>query len=282
MGCDGDYDLVLMDCQVPKVDGRTATQRIQAQLAGSAPPIIALTADGTARVRSACFEAGMDDFLTKPLRRAELAATLRQVAARPGCRSRGRLSAFSEGRPTPSRSTGVGRDSQAKRVACGVCWGRDLPVACQACCNDRVSSSPRACVRWRCPRGASPRRPRHHRPTRARSRHHRPTRSRHRCSPMGRHRSRRSHRQKHRQTPTGRRHRSPMCPCPRPPSHRRPRPPQHLWRPRLHRRRFHLRRFHPRRSPLRRCPPRRQPRCQRPRPATHPPDEGRTPTTASG
>jgi signal transduction histidine kinase/ActR/RegA family two-component response regulator len=65
---EGDYDLVLMDLHMPKMDGRQATQAIRAQeLPGQHLPIIALTANVVSGERAACFQAGMDDFMVKPL-----------------------------------------------------------------------------------------------------------------------------------------------------------------------------------------------------------------------
>src|SRR6185369_12145380 len=64
----GDYDLVLMDVMMPGVDGVEATQRIRALPDRRAKlPIIALTADVTPATRDACHNAGMDDYLTKPI-----------------------------------------------------------------------------------------------------------------------------------------------------------------------------------------------------------------------
>jgi PAS domain S-box-containing protein len=78
------YDLVLMDIQMPKLDGIETTKRIRAREAGQRArptPILALTANTLAEDRYACFEAGMDGFLVKPLDREKLADALAGLAA---------------------------------------------------------------------------------------------------------------------------------------------------------------------------------------------------------
>jgi CheY-like chemotaxis protein/HPt (histidine-containing phosphotransfer) domain-containing protein len=63
----GRYDLVLMDCQMPEMDGLTATRHIRRIEAGkSRVPVIAVTAGTVSGARRACLDAGMDDFLAKP------------------------------------------------------------------------------------------------------------------------------------------------------------------------------------------------------------------------
>lgn len=69
-----DYDLVLMDCVMPVLDGREATRRLRA--AGYARPVVALTGASTERERQACLASGMNDCLAKPIDRARLASVL--------------------------------------------------------------------------------------------------------------------------------------------------------------------------------------------------------------
>jgi CheY-like chemotaxis protein len=61
-----DYDIVLMDVQMPEMDGNEATQRIRTELQLKTLPIIALTAGALASEREQSLQAGMNDFLTKP------------------------------------------------------------------------------------------------------------------------------------------------------------------------------------------------------------------------
>lgn len=70
------WSLVLMDIQMPGLDGIETTRRLRRLDKTRATPIIALTANAHPEDRAACFEAGMNDFLAKPVRRAELTACL--------------------------------------------------------------------------------------------------------------------------------------------------------------------------------------------------------------
>jgi len=71
----GAYDLVLMDCQMPVLDGFETTRRLRARW-GDAFPVLAMTANAFEDDRVACLEAGMDDVVTKPVELARLAAAL--------------------------------------------------------------------------------------------------------------------------------------------------------------------------------------------------------------
>jgi two-component system sensor histidine kinase/response regulator len=74
------YDLILMDCQMPEMDGYDATRAIrQMEVSSARTPIIALTANAMASDRERCLAAGMDDFLTKPLTMAALQQALDRV-----------------------------------------------------------------------------------------------------------------------------------------------------------------------------------------------------------
>ena len=74
------YDVILMDVQMPEMDGLEATSKIRATLPPHRQPrIIALTAGATADDREDCAAAGMDQFITKPVRVAELYAALAEA-----------------------------------------------------------------------------------------------------------------------------------------------------------------------------------------------------------
>ena len=75
------YDLIYMDGQMPGMDGMEATQAIRRHQAR--PPIVALTANALAGDRERYLKAGMDDYISKPLRATELARTLELWAAAP-------------------------------------------------------------------------------------------------------------------------------------------------------------------------------------------------------
>ena len=78
MGLAGNYDLVLMDCELPVMDGIEATRRLRA--AGFTTPIVALTAHALAELEEQAMEAGIDLWLTKPVTRDRLEAAIATVS----------------------------------------------------------------------------------------------------------------------------------------------------------------------------------------------------------
>ena len=78
------YDLVLMDVQMPVVDGITATLEIRARVPADRQPVIyGLTAHATTEYRDVCLRAGMNGYLTKPLEPARLRELIAEMSARP-------------------------------------------------------------------------------------------------------------------------------------------------------------------------------------------------------
>ena len=67
-----EFDLILMDVQMPEIDGLEVCRRIRAQEAGRRTPVIAMTAYAMKGDREMCLAAGMDDYLSKPLREQEM------------------------------------------------------------------------------------------------------------------------------------------------------------------------------------------------------------------
>ena len=112
------YDVVLMDVQMPEMDGLEASRRIaQRWPAGERPRIVAMTANAMQGDRELCLQAGMDDYLTKPIRVDQLVAALDAVQARkdrwPVARRRVPRRAFGAVEPQPSAR--VGTDGLAAR-----------------------------------------------------------------------------------------------------------------------------------------------------------------------
>ncbi len=72
----GDYDLIFMDCRMPRMDGFTATTKLRERTATRDVPIVAMTANATVADREICLSTGMNDFLGKPVRSEQLVDVL--------------------------------------------------------------------------------------------------------------------------------------------------------------------------------------------------------------
>ncbi len=109
------YDAILMDVQMPEMDGLEATRVIVREFSGERRPrIIAMTANAMKEDRDECFAAGMDDFITKPIKFDELMAALNKCQARALTELGGRLSPGTE---TPVPIPPAARTVEAGRQA---------------------------------------------------------------------------------------------------------------------------------------------------------------------
>jgi CheY-like chemotaxis protein len=76
------YDIVLMDVQMPEMDGLEATRTIRKEYTNVQPVIIAMTANAMQEDREECLQAGMDDYLSKPIKPEDLILLLKKWALR--------------------------------------------------------------------------------------------------------------------------------------------------------------------------------------------------------
>jgi signal transduction histidine kinase/CheY-like chemotaxis protein len=108
------FDLVFMDIQMPRMDGYEATRRIRAGEAGEANrriPIVAMTAHALNSDRDRCLAAGMNDFLTKPVRLEELAGLLEKIGPK--------ASPAPEPGPEPEPESASPPESDSEQIAAG-------------------------------------------------------------------------------------------------------------------------------------------------------------------
>jgi GAF domain-containing protein/CheY-like chemotaxis protein len=114
----GSYDVVLMDVQMPELDGLEATRRIRARWPERRLHIIAMTANAMAGDRDACLAAGMNDYISKPIDPAMLAEALARApsAAAKGSRKRAPKATKAMG---ASRKTGAAKGKAKAAIAAG-------------------------------------------------------------------------------------------------------------------------------------------------------------------
>ena len=106
------FDAVLMDVQMPEMDGLQATREIREQLSAEQLPIIAMTAHAMEEERQRCLDAGMNDHVSKPLDPAVLIATLRKWVTTDASRA--------GGAPAPSLATNHTSATAPRLSACNV------------------------------------------------------------------------------------------------------------------------------------------------------------------
>jgi len=118
------YDVILMDVHMPELDGLEATRRLRRKGPWlNSPRIVAMTADVMQEGREACMEAGMDDFVSKPIRLAELVAAIERCAIIRTTGSSPGVAMPASDRPSPLPTEDSGIDDEvfeSLRLVCDI------------------------------------------------------------------------------------------------------------------------------------------------------------------
>lgn len=101
------YDIVLMDCQMPELDGYEATMRLRKKEEGTGKrlPVIALTANAMLGDREKCIKSGMDDYLSKPIKPEKLITLIKKHIAMPDANESTNAAGMSEGDEQEAKSS---------------------------------------------------------------------------------------------------------------------------------------------------------------------------------
>ena len=112
------YALVLMDLNMPEMDGFEALEKIRAHFGGSPPmPIIALTASAEPVMRSKCLNSGFDDIIAKPIRKADLIGTIRRwLKQSEGAREDNALAELEAARPLDAEGKNIALRRAARKL----------------------------------------------------------------------------------------------------------------------------------------------------------------------